>query len=90
MDAPDGQGGIERQYQSTATLWASLDAVRGRSAVAGDGLIAAITHRIVIRGGVDLTVRHRFRLGERVFVIHAFRARRDGALVDIDAEEIAF
>jgi len=89
LDVPDGQGGVTRSFQTLAMLWASLEAASGQSALDRDALGARITHRIIVRTGIDLSVRHRLRLGERIFTIEAFRARRDGALIDIDAVEIA-
>lgn len=89
VEVPDGQGGVTRSYQTLATLWASLEALRGRADIRADALGVSITHRIIIRSGAILSVQHRLRLGERLFVIEAYRAARDGALIEIDAVEIA-
>ena len=45
------------------------------------------THRIVIRAGPQVTTRHRFRLGARIFRIVAVRDQDDGLFLAIHAEE---
>lgn len=89
VEAPNGQGGFIRTYQPVATIWASLEARAHREVMAGDALRRSISHRIRMRPGADLSVRHRFRLGERLFLIHAFSESRITALIEIDAEEVS-
>ncbi|MEA2991908.1 MAG: hypothetical protein QOD40_828 [Alphaproteobacteria bacterium] len=85
---PDGAGGVIRGYQTLATLWAALLPVSARGDVVADGAGTTVTHRITIRSGPEVTTRHRFRLGARVFVIAAIRDRDgEGRLLDIDVEE---
>jgi SPP1 family predicted phage head-tail adaptor len=85
---PDGAGGVIRGYQTLATLWAALVPVSARGDVAADGIGATVTHRITIRSGPEVTTRHRFRLGVRVFVIASIRAHDgEGRFLDIDVEE---
>jgi SPP1 family predicted phage head-tail adaptor len=56
--------------------------------VVADGVGVTVTHRITIRRGPEVTARHRFRMGARVFQVIALRDR-DGAgrFIDIEAEE---
>jgi SPP1 family predicted phage head-tail adaptor len=85
-ETPDGAGGVVRTYDIVATLWASVEPVSSRGAVEAGALGATVTHRIRIRFLPDITVRHRFRDGARVFRIVSLRVR-DKRFVDIDAEE---
>jgi SPP1 family predicted phage head-tail adaptor len=85
---PDGAGGVIRGYQTLATLWAALVPVSARADVVAEGAGTAVTHRITIRSGPDVTTRHRFRLSARVFVIASIRDRDgEGRFLDIDVEE---
>jgi SPP1 family predicted phage head-tail adaptor len=88
VEAADGAGGVTRSHAAVATLWASLDPVSARGDVAASALGATITHRIGIRYRADITLRHRFRDGGRIFRIVAMRDR-DRRFLDIDAEEHA-
>lgn len=86
VETPDGAGGVLRTYAAAATVWAEIAPVAARGAVAAHARGATVTHRIVIREGPDVTTRHRFRKGGRIFEIIALR-EREGRLLEIDAEE---
>jgi SPP1 family predicted phage head-tail adaptor len=86
VETPDGVGGVTRSYQTIATLWASVEPAAARETVEAGALGAAVTHRIRIRFSPDITLRHRFRDGARVFRIVSLRVR-DARFIDIDAEE---
>jgi SPP1 family predicted phage head-tail adaptor len=73
VELPDGSGGVTRGYATTATVWAALTPVASRGSVAADAVAATVTHQIVIRRGPEVTTRHRFRLGTRVFRVIAMR-----------------
>src|SRR5215210_6407025 len=73
VETADGSGGVMRDFAATATVWAALTPITSRGSVAGDILAATVTHRITIRRGPEVTTRHRFRLGARVFRIVAVR-----------------
>jgi len=88
VEAADGAGGVTRSYVAVATLWASFHPVSARGDVVASALGATITHRIGIRFRADITLRHRFRDGGRIFRIAAMR-NRDKRFLDIDAEERA-
>jgi SPP1 family predicted phage head-tail adaptor len=85
-ESDDGSGGVTRGYVAVATLWASVEPIAARAEVAAAALGAAVTHRIRIRYSADITLRHRFRDGARIFRIVAMRDR-DRRFLDIDAEE---
>ncbi len=90
LEAPaetaDGAGGVIRSYEAVATLWASVEPVAARGDVVAAQLGATVTHRIAIRYSADITTRHRFRDGARVFRIVAMR-ERGKRFLDIQAEE---
>lgn len=87
IETPDSEGGMSRSFAPLTMIWAKIDPLRGRGDVEFDALQARITHRITIRSGVDLSLRHRLSEGGRYFIIHAFRAPADDRLIEIDAEE---
>lgn len=90
VESADGAGGLVRSYSAAATLWAEVTPVSAARALEAERLGARITHRIAIRFSVDITTRHRFRDGERIFQIVSLRDR-DGRkrFLTIEAEEIA-
>jgi SPP1 family predicted phage head-tail adaptor len=88
VEAADGAGGVTRGYAGAATLWAALIPVATRGDVTAASRGASVTHRIVIRRGPEVTVRHRFRLGARIFHVVAMRDQdSDRRFLTIDAEE---
>lgn len=87
---PDGAGGVIRTYQALATLWAALIPVSAGNVLVADGAGVTVTHRIAIRSGPEVTTRHRFRWGARVFQVVALRDRDgEGRFLEIEAEERA-
>ncbi len=87
VETPDGQGGVTRGYATTATLWASLEPAADRADTGADGRGAVVTHHIIIRAGPEVTTRHRFRLGTRIFRIVAVRDCDAGRFLFVHAEE---
>ncbi len=88
VETADGAGGVTRSFAAVATLWAAVLPVTARGNVAAANLGASVTHRIVIRSGPDVTTRHRFREGTRIFRIVALRDQDgSGRFVEIAAEE---
>jgi SPP1 family predicted phage head-tail adaptor len=87
VETADGAGGVTRGYESAGTLWASVEPSSIRSAVEAGSLGATITHRIRIRFYPDITVRHRFRDGARIFRIVAMQEKANRRFLDIAAEE---
>jgi SPP1 family predicted phage head-tail adaptor len=87
VETPDGAGGVTRSYSAVATLWATLTPVSDRAEIAAAGLGALVTHRIVIRAPREVTTRHRFRAGARIFRVVAVREQENGRFLAIHAEE---
>lgn len=89
-DSADGAGGVTRGYVAVATLWAEVTPVSAARALEAERLGARITHRVGIRFSDDVTTKHRFRDGDRIFRIVSLRDR-DGRkrFLQIEAEAIA-
>jgi SPP1 family predicted phage head-tail adaptor len=89
VESADGAGGVVRGFEAIATLWAEVTPVSAARVVEAERAGARVTHRIGIRFADDITTRHRFRDGERVFRIVSLRDR-DGRkrFLQIEAEEI--
>ncbi len=89
VESADGAGGVVREFETVATLWAEVMPVSAARAIEAERAGARITHRIGMRFADDITTRHRFRDGERVFRIVSLRDR-DGRkrFLAIEAEEI--
>jgi SPP1 family predicted phage head-tail adaptor len=87
VESADGSGGVTRSFSAVATLWAQVTPVAADESVEAGALGATITHRIGIRFSPDVTLRHRFRDGARIFRIVAMRERGKRRFLDIDAQE---
>jgi SPP1 family predicted phage head-tail adaptor len=89
-EADDGAGGVVRSYDVIATVWAAIVPVALAEQIAAEALGARLTHRIIIRTGLDVTTRHRFKFGNRVFRVVAVRDPDEtGRFREISAEERA-
>jgi SPP1 family predicted phage head-tail adaptor len=88
VETPDGAGGATRTYNVVATLWASVVPVSSRDATEAAQRGVTVTHRIALRFSADISSRHRFRDGARIYRIVSLRDR-DGRkrFLQIDAEE---
>lgn len=88
-DEADGAGGFVRVWNPLGQVWAAIEPLSASAAVVADRRIGALTHRVLLRLRRDLTLNHRFRLGERIFTIRALRDREeDGRFLEcLVAEE---
>lgn len=88
VETGDGAGGVTRTYEAAATLWAQVAPLSAREEIDAVRQGATLTHRIAIRYSADITTRHRFRDGARIYRILSLRDR-DGSkrFLDISAEE---
>lgn len=73
VETADGAGGITRSYAAVATLWARVEPVSARYDIVAAGAGGTITHRITIRRGPEVTTRHRFVEGARIYQVVAVR-----------------
>ena len=72
-EAPDGAGGVVRAWTSLGQVWAAIEPLSMGDTTIADKHLGRLTHRIVVRRRDELTLNHRFRLGQRTFAIQAMR-----------------
>lgn len=88
VESADGAGGVTRAFSEIATLWVSVTPVSAARQIEAERLGAKVTHRLHLRFSDDITTRHRFRDGNRIYRIMTIRDR-DGRrrFLEIEAEE---
>jgi SPP1 family predicted phage head-tail adaptor len=88
VESADGAGGVTRSFAEMATLWVSVTPVSAAWQIEAARLGAKVTHRLHLRFSDDITTRHRFRDGTRIYRIVSIRDR-DGRkrFLEIEAEE---
>ena len=88
VESADGAGGVSRSFAEVATLWVSVTPVSAARQIEAERLGAKVTHRLHLRFSSDITTRHRFRDGDRIYRIASLRDR-DGRkrFLQIEAEE---
>ena len=87
VETADGAGGVTRLYDVVTTLWAQVTPVSARADVAAGSLGQALRSRIVIRKRADVSTRHRFLEGTRIYRILSLRESADRRFLEIEAEE---
>ncbi|HET7848729.1 MAG TPA: phage head closure protein [Pseudolabrys sp.] len=87
VDADDGAGGVTTTYESVATLWAQVTPAGASPDVSADSLGVTRRYAIVIRYRDDVTTRHRFQDGGRIYRIAAVQESADRRFLEIAAEE---
>ncbi len=87
-DEPDGAGGVVRVWSPLGQVWAAIEPLGMGEATIADKRVGALTHRITLRHRDGLTLNHRFKLGNRVFMPRAMRDRgEDGRFLECLAGE---
>jgi SPP1 family predicted phage head-tail adaptor len=88
VESADGAGGVSRSFAAIATLWVSVMPASAARQIEAERLGAKVTHRLHLRFSNDITTRHRFRDGARIYRIVSIRDR-DGRkrFLEIEAEE---
>lgn len=87
VESADGAGGVTRSFVDVATLWAQVTPTGARADDVAGSLGALLRYRIVIRARDDVTTRHQFAEGDRVYRVVAVRASADRRFLEIEAEE---
>jgi SPP1 family predicted phage head-tail adaptor len=87
IETTDGEGGVTRTFETVTTLWAQIIPRAARADIAAESLGAAVRFIIVIRARGDITTRHRFTEGARIYRAIAVRESADRRFLEIDAEE---
>ncbi len=88
VEIDDGAGGVTRSFSAVASLWVSVTTVSAAREIEASRLGARVTHRLHLRYSPDITTRHCFRDGDRLYRIVTLRDR-DGRkrFLEIEAEE---
>lgn len=68
---PDGAGGVQASWTTSASFWASLEWVAGEERDRAGRPEQAATHRVTLRWRTGLDAGQRLRLGARIFDIRA-------------------
>jgi SPP1 family predicted phage head-tail adaptor len=71
-DTTDSAGSLIRHYVPLCTVHAQIMPLSGGDLFVAGRMEQSITHRIIMRWRRDLHVGDRFRLQERIFLIHAY------------------
>lgn len=85
-ESDDGAGGVSLSYQTVATLWAKVTPLASGADVVADSRGASLRFAIVIRRRGDVTTRHRFTEGTRVYSVLAVQESADRRFLEIAAE----
>lgn len=67
--ASDSQGGWTDTWNNGASLWASIDQLKGYERMQAQQLQTPITHKVMIRYNADVTTANRLLYGTRVLNI---------------------
>ena len=68
----EGEGGAaEIAWTSVSGLFAQIVPVTGREIVTADGIAARVTHKVLVRAGIEIAPEMRFREALRVLEIRA-------------------
>ena len=87
VEAVDGAGGVALTYAASVTLWAKVEPVSARNGVVADAPGVTVTHRITIRSGPNITTRHRFTEGARIYRVADMREDVTRRFLVIGAEQ---
>jgi len=87
VETDDGAGGVTRLYDVVTVLWAQVLALSAAASVTAGNAGATVRYRIIARARSDITTRHRFQDGTRIYRILAVRPTADRRFLEIEAEE---
>jgi SPP1 family predicted phage head-tail adaptor len=87
VETADGAGGVTVTYTTAAMLWAQVTPLTSKADVAADSLGGAVRYRIVVRRRGDVTTRHQFQDGARVYRVLTVNDIADRSFTDISAVE---
>lgn len=71
QDTPDAAGGMTRVWTPLGQVWAQILPLQSLADEIAERAAERLTHRIIIRWRPDLDAGMRFRLGTRIFMLHA-------------------
>ena len=70
-DTADGGGGAATVRSDVATLWASIEPLKGAEHPSAQQLESRLTHRVRLRHRIGVTTAMRVKFGARIFNIRA-------------------
>ena len=70
-DTADGGGGAATAWSDVATLWASIEPLKGTERLTAQQLISPLSHRVRLRHRDGVTTTMRLKFGARTFNIRA-------------------
>ncbi len=70
-DSADGGGGAATVWSDVATLWASIEPLKGSERMSAQQLESRLTHRVRLRHRSGVTTAMRLKFGVRIFNIRA-------------------
>jgi SPP1 family predicted phage head-tail adaptor len=87
VETADDEGGVTRTYETVTTLWAQVMPLGGGADNTAGSLGATLRYRIVIRARDDVTTRHQFIDGDRVYRVVSVNDSADRRFLEIEAQE---
>ena len=87
VETDDGAGGVTLLYDVVTVLWAQVLPLTATASVTAGNAGATVRYRIIVRARSDITTRHRFQDGTRIYRIVATRPTADRRFLEIEAEE---
>ena len=70
-EVDDGYGGVEEKWQNVATVWASVEPLRGNERYTAQQVQAELTHKVTIRYRAGIKPQMRLVYGNRILEIEA-------------------
>jgi head-tail adaptor len=86
IETADGAGGVTRLYEAVTVLWAQVLPLAASNNVIADRAGGLVRCRIIVRARSDITTRHRFHDGTRIYRVLALRQIFDRRFLEIEAE----
>jgi len=83
-------GEKEKIWTTYATVWASIEPLRGRELLWAQQISAELTHSILIRYNSDVTVKDRAKMGVRIFTFNVVKNMDEkDEMLEILCKEVA-
>ena len=90
-DTADGGGGFTTVWSDVATVWASIEPLKGRERLFAQQLESPVSHRVTLRHRSGVTTAMRVKFGSRILNIRSVinAEERDRALELLCEEGVA-
>lgn len=85
----DGQGGWTETWATVATVWASIEPVKGWEKMQAAQMETPVTHNVTMRYRSGVTTKHRILYGTRIFDIkECLNDKEEGVVLKLKALEL--